>query len=79
MIPRGEVALIVALVGLQTGIVSMSTYGIVVLMTATTTLLAPRSCGTFFGGRSESECEKVHPQWSDCRDTRFQVNELCAI
>jgi Kef-type K+ transport system membrane component KefB len=41
MIPRGEVALIVALVGLQTGIVSMSTYGIVVLMTATTTLLAP--------------------------------------
>jgi Kef-type K+ transport system membrane component KefB len=41
MIPRGEVALIVAPVGLQTGIVRMSTYGIVVLMTATTTPLAP--------------------------------------
>ena len=41
MMPRGEVALIVALVGLQSGIVSQSAYGIVVLMTAVTTILAP--------------------------------------
>jgi Kef-type K+ transport system membrane component KefB len=41
MMPRGEVALIVALVGLQSGIVSQSTYAIVVVMTAVTTLLAP--------------------------------------
>lgn len=41
MMPRGEVALIVALAGLQSGIVSQSTYAIVVLMTAATTLLAP--------------------------------------
>ncbi len=41
MMPRGEVALIVALVGLQSRIVSQSTYAIVVLMTAVTTLLAP--------------------------------------
>jgi Kef-type K+ transport system membrane component KefB len=41
MMPRGEVALIVALVGLQSGIVSQSTYAIVVLMTAVTTLIAP--------------------------------------
>src|SRR5438876_10427063 len=41
MMPRGEVALIVALVGLQSGIVSQSTYAIVVFMTAVTTLLAP--------------------------------------
>jgi len=41
MMPRGEVALIVALVGLQTGIMSQSGYGIVVFMTAVTTLLAP--------------------------------------
>lgn len=41
MMPRGEVALIVALVGLQTGILSQSTYGIVVIMTVVTTLLAP--------------------------------------
>ncbi|MBO0910294.1 MAG: cation:proton antiporter [Acidobacteria bacterium] len=41
MMPRGEVALIVALVGLQSGIVTQSTYAIVVLMTAVTTILAP--------------------------------------
>jgi Kef-type K+ transport system membrane component KefB len=41
MMPRGEVALIVALVGLQSKIVTQSTYAIVVLMTAVTTVLAP--------------------------------------
>ncbi len=41
MLPRGEVALIVALVGLQSQIVTESTYAIVVFMTAVTTLLAP--------------------------------------
>jgi Kef-type K+ transport system membrane component KefB len=41
MMPRGEVALIVALVGLQSHIVTPSTYAIVVLMTAVTTVLAP--------------------------------------
>jgi Kef-type K+ transport system membrane component KefB len=41
MMPRGEVALIVALVGLNSKIVSQSTYAVVVFMTAVTTLLAP--------------------------------------
>lgn len=41
MMPRGEVALIVALVGLQSNIVTQSTYAVVVLMTAVTTFLAP--------------------------------------
>jgi Kef-type K+ transport system membrane component KefB len=41
MMPRGEVALIVALVGLESRILSQSAYGIVVLMTVVTTLLAP--------------------------------------
>ena len=41
MMPRGEVALIVALVGLQSQIVTQSTYAIVVFMTGITTLLAP--------------------------------------
>lgn len=41
MVPRGEVALIVALVGLNSNIVSQSTYAIVVFMTAVTTILAP--------------------------------------
>jgi Kef-type K+ transport system membrane component KefB len=41
MMPRGEVALIVALVGLQSGIVAQPTYAIVVIMTAVTTVIAP--------------------------------------
>jgi Kef-type K+ transport system membrane component KefB len=41
MMPRGEVALIVALVCLQSQIMTQSAYGIVVFMTAVTTLLAP--------------------------------------
>ena len=41
MMPRGEVALIVALVGLQMKMVSSSAYAIVIFMAGTTTLLAP--------------------------------------
>jgi Kef-type K+ transport system membrane component KefB len=41
MMPRGEVGLIVALVGLQMNMVSQSAYAIVIFMTAVTTLLAP--------------------------------------
>ncbi len=41
MMPRGEVALIVALAGLNAQIVTQTTYAIVVFMTGVTTLLAP--------------------------------------
>ncbi|HKD81500.1 MAG TPA: cation:proton antiporter [Candidatus Angelobacter sp.] len=41
MVPRGEVGLIVALVGLQMNIVSESAYALVISMTAITTLVAP--------------------------------------
>lgn len=41
MTPRGEVGLIVALIGLQMGTISDSAYALVIFMTATTTLFAP--------------------------------------
>ena len=41
MTPRGEVALIVALVGLQMNMISPPVYGIVIFMTGATTLIAP--------------------------------------
>lgn len=41
MAPRGEVGLIVALVGLQMNVVSQSAYAVVVFMTGATTLVAP--------------------------------------
>ena len=49
MMPRGEVALIVALVGLNSQIVSQSTYAVVVFMTAVTTVLAPPMLRYLFG------------------------------
>jgi len=41
MMPRGEVALIVALIGLQMNMVSQRAYAIVIFMTAVTTLVPP--------------------------------------
>jgi Kef-type K+ transport system membrane component KefB len=50
MMPRGEVALIVALVGLQMKMVSSAAYAVVVFMTAATTLLAPPILRILFRG-----------------------------
>jgi Kef-type K+ transport system membrane component KefB len=61
MMPRGEVALIVALVGLQSGIVTQSTYAIVVLMTAVTTLLAPPILRVLFRREIEQRQEEHMP------------------
>jgi Kef-type K+ transport system membrane component KefB len=41
MTPRGEVALIVALIGLQMNVISQRAYALVIVMTAVTTLLPP--------------------------------------
>ena len=55
MMPRGEVALIVALVGLQSRIVLPATYAIVVFMTAVTTILAPPLLRYLFRGQQQPE------------------------
>lgn len=41
MTPRGEVALIVALIGLQLNMISQRAYAIVIFMTGVTTLVSP--------------------------------------
>ena len=48
MVPRGEVGLIVALVGLQRNTLSQPGYALVVFMTAATTLLAPPALKALF-------------------------------
>jgi len=65
MTPRGEVALIVALLGLQSSIVLQSTYAIVVFMTAVTTLMAPPLLRVLYrgeivatGSRQQQETER---------------------
>lgn len=49
MTPRGEVGLIVALVGLQMNIISSTAYALVVFMTGVTTILAPPALRVLFG------------------------------
>lgn len=41
MVPRGEVALIIAGIGLNSGIINQSLFGVVILMTLITTVFAP--------------------------------------
>lgn len=54
MTPRGEVGLIVALVGLTMGTISDATYGIVVFMTAVTTILAPPALRFLYRGERQA-------------------------
>jgi len=59
MTPRGEVGLIVALVGLNSNMISESAYGVVIAMTAITTIVAPVALRMLFrretGPRHEVE------------------------
>ena len=52
MLPRGEVALIVAGVAITAGVISPQMYGVAVLMTMVTTLLAPIFLVPFFKKKS---------------------------
>jgi Kef-type K+ transport system membrane component KefB len=63
MTPRGEVALIVALIGLQTNMISQSAYAIVLFMTAMTTLLAPPVFRVLF----KNEVPELEPELEEER------------
>lgn len=60
MVPRGEVGLIVALVGLQMNVISESAYALVIVMTAATTLVAPPLLRILF--RADVPAELGEPQ-----------------
>ena len=70
MTPRGEVALIVALIGLQMRLISGRAYAIVIFMTGATTMFAPIVMRYLFRGMEEDaepspveeeEVERTHP------------------
>jgi Kef-type K+ transport system membrane component KefB len=50
MIPRGEVGIVVAQIGLTLGIVSDALFGVVVAMAVATTLIAPPLLQLLFRG-----------------------------
>jgi Kef-type K+ transport system membrane component KefB len=61
MIPRGEVGMVVAQLGLGLGVISAAIYGVVVLMSIGTTLVAPPLLKTAYRGliRSGPAVEQV--------------------
>jgi len=52
MLPRGEVALIIAGIGLSSGIINQGTFGVAIMMTVITTMLAPPLLVRSFEGGS---------------------------
>jgi Kef-type K+ transport system membrane component KefB len=68
MTPRGEVALIVALIGLQMNMISQSAYAIVIFMTGTTTILAPPLLRLLCRGEMPVEEEEEELEIEHVRD-----------
>lgn len=62
MVPRGEVGLIVALVGLQMTAISEQAYALVIFMTAMTTLVAPPLLKALFRDEVITLSAAMHPQ-----------------
>ena len=64
MLPRGEVALIVAGTGLAAGIINQEIFGVSILMTMVTTFIAPMALVPLFqsggsGRRSDSDAAQA--------------------
>jgi len=60
MVPRGEVGMVVAQLGLAMGAISQPVYGVVVLMAAATTIIAPPLLNLAYRGAERSEPEEVY-------------------
>ncbi len=59
MVPRGEVGMVVAQIGLSLGVIGHSIYGIIVFMSVATTLIAPPLLKLAFGAPTEAEREII--------------------
>ena len=53
MIPRGEVGMVVAQIGLTLGVISKDVYGVVVFMAVATTIVAPPLLKMAFRGAGQ--------------------------
>jgi Kef-type K+ transport system membrane component KefB len=62
MVPRGEVGMVVAQIGLGLGVISQSVYGIVVFMAVATTLIAPAMLNYAYRDLVEARKESGMPE-----------------
>jgi Kef-type K+ transport system membrane component KefB len=61
MVPRGEVGIVVAMIGLNMGTIGQATYTVIVLVSIVTTLYAPFLIRTVIKAESK---KKRGPDWS---------------
>jgi len=54
MIPRGEVGMVVAEIGMGMSVITQETYGIIVLMSVATTVVAPPLLNVAYRGASRN-------------------------
>ena len=59
MVPRGEVGMVVAQIGLNLGVIGSSIYGTIVFLSVATTLIAPPLLKLAFASPTEMEREIV--------------------
>ncbi len=78
MVPRGEVGLIVALLGLQMQLISPSTYAVVVFMTAATTLVSPPLLRVLFKPTDEERRARVAGTFSR-RNLRVLLSSVVGL
>jgi len=74
MLPRGEVALIVAGIGLSSGIIGQDMFGVAIMMTLITTVIAPPVLVKLFDGKPGRRGE-VAPE-EPLREVIYQTREL---
>lgn len=61
MVPRGEVGIVVAQIGLGLGVISPSVFGVVLFMAVATTLIAPPFLVQLFKGEKRVDEEEILP------------------
>lgn len=62
MMPRGEVGVVVAQIGLGLGVINDALFGVVLFMAVATTLVAPPLLRLLFGKQADSVVEPEHPR-----------------
>ncbi len=73
MVPRGEVALIIAGLGLSSGFLTQEIFGIGILMTLVTTIIAPPALVGLFAPKARG-VRHPRPSTNNSRETCFEMN-----
>ena len=73
MVPRGEVALIIAGIGLSAGFLTQEIFGIGIMMTLITTVVAPPALVGLFAPKARG-VRRPNPSASDSRETAFELS-----